>query len=163
MLASRVGWGEQALHFQFYDGLPERLKDRLSMLGKPNSLRKLVLVTQRYDNLYWERQEEWKLVCQRDNKPLMNVNPWGPNSANPPATQVNKCILGPDGKLKLEEHKCHQENNLCMMCGKPGHAMSACPAATRGRVANLQEPQDTPNTVQEEQEVEEPSEPNQVN
>src|SRR5260370_7139522 len=22
-LASRIGWGEQALHFQFYDGLPE--------------------------------------------------------------------------------------------------------------------------------------------
>ena len=45
------------------------------MLGKPNSLRELVLVTQQYDNLYWERQEEWKLVCQRDNKPLMNANP----------------------------------------------------------------------------------------
>src|SRR5258707_13485399 len=45
-LASRVGWGEQALRFQFYDGLPERLKDRLSMLGKPDLLRELVLVTQ---------------------------------------------------------------------------------------------------------------------
>ena len=56
------------------------------MLGKPNSLCKLVLVTQRYDNLYWERQEEWKLVCQRDNKLLMNVNLQGPNSANPPTT-----------------------------------------------------------------------------
>src|SRR5258708_17781942 len=67
----------------------------------------------------------------------MNVNPWGPNSANPPATQVNECILGPDGKLKLEEHKCHQENNLCMMCGKPGHAMSACPTAMRGRVVKM--------------------------
>src|SRR5258707_13033997 len=85
-LASCVGWGEQALHFQFYNGLPERLKDRLSMLGKPDSLCELVLVTQRYDNLYWERQEERKLACQRDNKLLMNVNPWGPNSANPPAT-----------------------------------------------------------------------------
>src|SRR5260221_9905906 len=65
-LASPVRWGEQALCFQFYDGLPERLKDRLSMLGKPDSLHKLVLVTQRYDNLYWERQEERKLACQRD-------------------------------------------------------------------------------------------------
>src|SRR5258708_9671660 len=163
MLASRIGWGEQALHFQFYDGLPERLKDRLSMLGKPNSLHELVLVTQQYDNLYWERQEEWKLVCQRDNKLLMNANLWRPNSTNPPATQVNECILGPDGKLKLEECKHHQENNLCMMCGKPGHTMSACPTATRGQAANLQEPLDTPNTVQEESEAEEPSEPNQVN
>ncbi len=56
------------------------------MLGKPDSLHKLVLVTQQYNNLYWERQEEWKLACQRDNKPLMNMNPWGPNSTNPPVT-----------------------------------------------------------------------------
>ena len=60
------------------------------MLGKPDSLHKLVLVTQRYNNLYWERQEERKLACQRDNKPLMNANPRGPNSANPPATRVNE-------------------------------------------------------------------------
>src|SRR6266436_4427429 len=133
------------------------------MLGKPDSLCKLVLVTQRYDNLYWERQEERKLARQRDNKPPMNVNPQGPNSANPPATRVNKRILGPDGKLKPEECKHCQENNLCMMCGKPGHAMSTCPTATRGRAANLQELQDTPNTVQEEREAKDPSEPNQVN
>src|SRR5260370_1705183 len=86
MLASRVGWGEQALRFQFYDGLPERLKDRLSMLGKPDSLRELVLVTQRYDNLYWERQEEQKLACQRDNKLPMHTNLRGHNSANRPTT-----------------------------------------------------------------------------
>src|SRR5258705_6127669 len=133
------------------------------MLGNPDLLCKLVLVTQRYDNLYWERQEERKLVCQRDNKPPMNTNLWGPNSANPPATQVNERILGPDSKLKPEEHKRHRENNLCMMCGQPRHATPACPAATRGRAANLQELPDMPNTVQEEREVEEPSEPNQVN
>jgi|SRR5258708_35645132 len=133
------------------------------MLGKPNLLCKLVLVTQRYDNLYWERQEEQKLARQRDNKLLMYVNPQGPNSANPPTTQVNECILGPDGKLEPEEHKHCRENNLCMMCRKPGHTTSTCPAATRGRAANFQEPQDTPNTAQEEREVEEPSEPNQVN
>src|SRR5260221_3014023 len=120
------------------------------MLGKPDSLPELGLVTQQYDNLYWERQEEWKLAHQRDNKPLMNVNPQGPNSANPPTTRVNERILGPDGKLKPEECKCRRENNLCMMCGKPGHATPACPAATRGRVANLQEPPDMPNTAQEE-------------
>ncbi len=77
------------------------------MPGKPDSLHELVLVTQQYDNLYWERQEEWKLVHQQDNKLPTNVNPWGPNSTNPPTTQVNKCILGPDRKLKLEECKCH--------------------------------------------------------
>ena len=56
------------------------------MLGKPDLLHKLVLVTQQYDNLYWERQEEQKLVHQWDNKLPTNANPQGPNSTNPPAT-----------------------------------------------------------------------------
>ena len=158
-----MGWGEQALHFQFYDGLPECLKDWLAMLGKPNLLRDLVLVTQRYDNLYWERQEECKLAHQWDNKLMMYANLWGPNTSNPPSTQTNDRMLGPDGKLKPEEQKHHKENNLCMMCRKLGHTMPTCPAATRGQAVNLQEQLDMPNTAQEEQEAKEPSEPNQVN
>src|SRR5260221_14660485 len=85
-LASCVGWGEQALCFQFYDGLPDQLKDHLVMLGKPDLLHELVLVTQCYDNLHWERQEEWKLAHQQDNKPPMNTNPHDPNRTNPPDT-----------------------------------------------------------------------------
>src|SRR5258708_1556911 len=120
------------------------------MLGKPNSLHNLVLVTQQYDNLYWERQEERKLVRQQDNKPTMYANSWGPNTSNPPSTRTNNHVLGPDGKLKLEEWKRCKENNLCMMCGKPGHTMPACPVATRGQAVNLQEQPDMPNTAQEE-------------
>src|SRR5258708_25625390 len=131
-LALWVGWGEPALCFQFYDGLPECLKDGLAMLGKPNLLCDLVLVTQQYDNLYWERQEEHKLAHQQDNKLMMYVNSQGPNTSNPPSTRTNDCVLGPDGKLKLEEWKCCKENNLCMMCRKPGHTTPTCPATTRG-------------------------------
>ena len=127
-----MGWGKQALCFQFYDGLPECLKDQLAMLGKPDSLRDLVLVTQQYDNLYWERQEECKLVCQQDNKPMTYVNSQGPNTSNPPSTWTNDRMLGPDGKLEPEERKHHKENNLCMMCRKPGHTTPTCPAAMRG-------------------------------
>src|SRR5258708_21888824 len=162
-LASCIGWGEQVLCFQFYDGLPEHLKDWLAMLGKPNSLCNLVLVTQWYNNLYWERQEECKLAHQWDNKPMTYVNSQGPNTSNPPSTQTNDCVLGPDGKLQPEEWKRCKENNLCMMCRKLGHTMPTCPAAMRGQAVNLQEQPDMPNTAQEEQEAEEPSEPNQVN
>ncbi len=37
-LASRVEWGDAALRFQFYDGLPEQLKDQIALLGKPDTL-----------------------------------------------------------------------------------------------------------------------------
>src|SRR5258707_11549358 len=56
MLASQVSWGDAALCFQFYDGLPERLKDKIMILGKPESLREMVNITVRYDALHWERQ-----------------------------------------------------------------------------------------------------------
>src|SRR5258705_12673972 len=55
-LASRVYWGDVALRFQFYDGLPERLKEKVAILGKPESLREMVNVTVHYDTLYWECQ-----------------------------------------------------------------------------------------------------------
>ncbi len=53
-LATQVKWGDAALHFQFYDGLPDCLKDRIAILGKPDTLCKLVQATQHYDILYWE-------------------------------------------------------------------------------------------------------------
>src|SRR5260221_6408443 len=110
-LASWVGWGEQVLCFQFYDGLPERLKDQLAMLGKPDLLHDLVLVTQWYNNLYCERQEERKLACQSDIKLTTYVNSWGPNTSNQPSTRTNDCVLGPDGKLKPEEQKHRKDSN----------------------------------------------------
>src|SRR5258708_13073967 len=100
------------------------------MLGKPDSLHELVLVTQQYDNLYWERQEEWKLARQRDNKLPMNANPQGPNSTNPPTTRVNERTLRPDGKLKLQEHKLPQENTLCIISQNPRHPTPPPPPAT---------------------------------
>src|SRR5260370_40764120 len=37
-LASRVEWGDAALCFQFYDGLPDQLKDQIAFLRKPDTL-----------------------------------------------------------------------------------------------------------------------------
>src|SRR5258708_33251836 len=54
MLASQVLWGDVALCFQFYDGLPEQLKDKITILGKPGSLQEMVNITVCYDALYWE-------------------------------------------------------------------------------------------------------------
>src|SRR5258708_22931852 len=123
-LASQVYWGDAALRFQFYDSLPERLKEKVTILGKPESLREMVNVTVCYDALYWERQTERRLTRRFDPKPalsrpskplrtLTNTSP--PTNRNsvstlhqPEAPQSTPCtpkpydnVLGLDGKLKL--------------------------------------------------------------
>src|SRR5258707_15643350 len=57
-LASRVSRGDVALCFQFYNGLPERLKDKIMILWKPESSQEMVNITVHYDALHWERQAE---------------------------------------------------------------------------------------------------------
>src|SRR5258708_8488210 len=42
-LTFQIGWGNNALQYQFYNSLPDRLKDHLAVLGRPNTLWELVL------------------------------------------------------------------------------------------------------------------------
>lgn len=57
-LASQVRWGTVALRYQFYKGLPTRLKDHISEIGKPDSLSELRSLAQALDHRYWERKTE---------------------------------------------------------------------------------------------------------
>src|SRR5258708_20902081 len=129
MLASRVVWGEAALCFQFYDGL----KDRLGLLGKPDSLRELVHTTQHFDNLYWERQEERKLARSRDNRPTGGPALKAPTSGGgQQPNRANDKTHGPDGKLKPEERKYRHKNNLFVICAKGDHKVVACTVYAKG-------------------------------
>ena len=40
-LAMQVCWGPAVLHYQFYCGLSDHLKDCISKVGKPNTLSEL--------------------------------------------------------------------------------------------------------------------------
>ncbi|CDO77765.1 hypothetical protein BN946_scf185025.g3 [Trametes cinnabarina] len=53
-LTMQVHWGRTALHYQFYKGLLARLKDRISEVGKPDSLEELRNLAQFLDHRYWE-------------------------------------------------------------------------------------------------------------
>src|SRR6266850_2324144 len=44
-LAACVNWGDGALCFQFYDSLPDCLKDRITILSNPDNLQELVQTT----------------------------------------------------------------------------------------------------------------------
>jgi hypothetical protein len=54
----RTGWNDQALARQYYKGLPDRLKDEISRVGKPADLVGLQELVATLDQRYWERQSE---------------------------------------------------------------------------------------------------------
>src|SRR5258708_37259474 len=158
-LASRVEWGDAALRFQFYDGLPERLKDRIALLGKPDTLRELVQATVCHDNLYWERQDEHKRM--RQQQPPRNTTTGQTRSDQPP-DRPNEQHLNPRGRLKDKEQCRRRDNNLCLFCGKSDHTIAKCPTASaKGRVAAL--PTETPSEMLASEEPTGPAEPSQLN
>src|SRR6266436_1356114 len=155
-LASRVEWGDAVLHFQFYDSLPDRLKDRITLLGKPNTLQELVQVTIHHDNLYWEHQDEHKQV--RQQQPPQNTTTRQPWSDQPSDCPNEQHIAR--GRIKDEEQcQCH-ENNLCLYCRKSDHTIAKCPATMKGQVAVL--PSETTMEMLTPEPTE-PTEPSQLN
>ena len=133
-----MAWGKAALCFQFYDSLPNHLKDCLGLLGKPNLLWGLVCTTQHYDNLYWERQDEQRLARARDNRPAGVPPPKASTSGGgQQSNQGNDKTHSPDGKLRPEEKKCHHENNLCTICSKGDHKVAMCAMYAKGRALHL--------------------------
>src|SRR5258707_14572843 len=176
-LASQVYWGDVALQFQFYDGLPERLKEKVAILGKPESLREMVNVTVCYDALYWECQTEQRLTRRFDPKPALSrpskplrtpTNTLPPTNRNsvstprqPEAPRSRLCtpkpydnMLGLDGKLKPEELERRCKGRLCLVCGSGNHHASECPTSKWGCATELQVAEDSEVTPREEIESE---------
>jgi Retrotransposon gag protein len=52
--ALHCSWGEPALRFRFYEGLPPQIKDKLSKGEKPQTLQVLKQKVQNIDARYWE-------------------------------------------------------------------------------------------------------------
>ena len=158
-LASRVEWGDAVLRFQFYDGLPEQLKDRIALLRKPDTLRELVQATVCHDNLYWEHQDERKQM--RQQQPPQNTTTRQTQSDQPP-DHPNEQHLNPRGRLKDKERCQRRDNNLCLFCGKSDHTITKCPTASaKGQVATL--PAETPSETLASEEPTGPAEPSQLN
>src|SRR5260221_3072898 len=176
-LASRVHWGDAALRFQFYDGLPERLKEKVMILGKPESLRKMVNVTVRYDALYWACRTERRLTCRFEPKPALSrpskplhtptktLLPTNRNSVSTPCQpeaprstlrtpKPYDNVLGLDGKLKPEELQCRHKGRLCLVCDSGNHCASECPTSKWGCATKLQVAEDSEVTPREEIESE---------
>jgi len=152
-LAGQVhGYGNGALCHIFYSGLPDRIKDKISRVGKPRTLDGYHTLVQTIDTRYWERKSE--VACQtktstsstsnsaskgnssassnskgktkeKDNKNKSSDKSKSSSGAKP-ASSKTPTHLGKDGKLTEEERQWRIKDKLCMFCRQPGHMARDC-------------------------------------
>jgi len=150
--APRTGWNDKALYRQFYKGLPDRLKDELTRIGKPETLIPLQHQVQVLDQRYWERQAEIShdkhtssnTAPAQTNKPKQSSSdnnsscPAASSSQTPAQSKssssskpknLNTDKLGKNGKLTPEERDRCYKLQLCLFCSNSGHKVTDCPSA----------------------------------
>ncbi|KAH8103777.1 hypothetical protein DFH11DRAFT_1520191 [Phellopilus nigrolimitatus] len=132
--APLTGYNAVSLANEFYRGLPERIKDTISIFGRPRGYDELKRLAIDVDHRYWERESE-RLRTSRSR----GTNTSKPSNANPPSEPAtgtnngtrttnppNPAILK-EGKLTPEERQRRQTNRLCMVCGDGSHQVETCP------------------------------------
>jgi len=142
-LSSQLEWNNVSLCHQFYKGLPSRIKDNISWVGKPKTFVGMKTLSQSINAQYWERQSEvsceslsrqkseasssksnsdkkkTSLSCSSSSKPSTlssssKFNP-KPKPAQPSSSNLSN-KLGKDGKITDRERQRQLDNNLCLYC-----------------------------------------------
>jgi hypothetical protein len=109
-LALRCSWGELALRYRFYEGLPPRIKDELSKSEKPQTLQVLKQKVQNIDARYWEQTQERSCEQQYRQNP--------PKSSTSAASAVPSTTLKstPHSKFRLEQKPKLKDSKLTTPC-----------------------------------------------
>ena len=154
-LATITGWDNRALRHQFYRGLPARIKDEVSRVGKPITLPELRALAQSIDGRYWEREEETRRErgsqssekktdkpqsqpssSNQGNQNKHQKKPFAPRDSGSSSHNSEKKKsdlddkIGKDGKLTVAERARRFANNLCLFCGGVGHTAKECPKSS---------------------------------
>ena len=124
-LAASAGWGEQALHGAYFNGLSERLLDELSTCELPASLDALIDLTLRIDTRLADRHAS---CCLRDpdhSREFPKARVQTPFRAEelpePEPIQTGRT------KLSIGERQRRRDKDLCLYCGDSGHLLANCP------------------------------------
>ena len=82
-LAVRCSWGESALRYRFYEGLPAHLKDEICKGdGKLTTLAELRRKAQNIDARYWERVQERSREQNQRPSTTQKTSPFTPPSTS---------------------------------------------------------------------------------
>lgn len=80
--SAQTGWDDRALRYRYYQGLPDRLQDALTIAGKPNTLKAMKELAITWDQRYWERQGEKKKHDSERSKSSNSKSSSGQSSSN---------------------------------------------------------------------------------
>jgi Retrotransposon gag protein len=144
-LALHCSWGELALRYKFYEGLPPWIKDKLSKGEKPRTLQVLKQKVQNIDARYWEQAQE----CSHEQQYRQNPSKSSTSTASAVPTTTLKLTphsdfhleqklepknlkpstlhvdlsgkLDSKGKLTQQEQQRRINKNLCLFCGGSSH------------------------------------------
>jgi Retrotransposon gag protein len=161
--ALHCSWGEPALRYRFYEGLPPRIKDELSKSEKPRTLQVLKQKVQNINARYWERTQECSREQQYRQNPsksstsaasaVPSITPKStphsdfcpeqkPKPKNSKLTTLRVDLSGKldsKGKLIQQERQCRIDKNLCLFCGGSSHRTDTCLVkSARGRAATME-------------------------
>jgi Retrotransposon gag protein len=152
-LALDCPWGDSALKYRFYEGLPARIKDELCKgEGKPRSLQEMRRRSQNIDARYWERTQERSREQQHQPKQTPQKSSVSSSSSSAPSGSYSKPAeqkgvrtnpsgkapppkvdltgkLDSKGRLTQKERQARIDKNLCLFCGKGGHRVTECTKA----------------------------------
>jgi hypothetical protein len=162
-LALHCSWGEPALRYRFYEGLPPRIKDKLSKSEKPQTLQVLKQKVQNIDARYWEQAQECSHEQQyRQNPPksftsaasaVPSTTPKStphsdfqlehkskPKDSKPTTPHVDLSgKLNSKGKLTQQEQQRQIDKNLCSFCRGSSHRTNTCLVkSARGHAATTE-------------------------
>ena len=155
MLVSQVAWGNAALWYQFYKGLPDQLKDWIMLQGKPETLQELVNIATHHDALYWEWQTEQWLTHQFKSWTSSYLLPnWLTTNwtvTNPPSSSWTQNRMYGQPKINSVEYTCWRDGQLCYTCGKSDHIAQNCPTPRARAVDVPWELQRTPDVPPNEE------------
>ncbi|KAF7345801.1 Retrotrans-gag domain-containing protein [Mycena venus] len=116
-LAAITGWGDRALWHQFYEGLPNRIKDEMVHHTYINNLPSNKEVACRIDARYWQRklEKQRERACHPPGNPVAGQGARG--SGNPSGS--NRSNKGPSGKLTTQPNPSGQKGSGKQSRGNP--------------------------------------------
>jgi hypothetical protein len=172
ILASKVGWNDDALASQFYRGLKDKVREEITMREdeRPRELKEIADLAVKIDTKLFELQLEKKgryTQGHANTKAKRDVPEWRDNYYGLQKMQIDatKGKPGSKGQGKGQQKKPKDKSQVeCYGCGKKGHFKNECRArkqshelprsgrqesfrATKGSGKTQEREPETPNTA----------------